>query len=122
MRKRNLAAALADDDEVPAVKPRARKPVVDQSRPIDPIHSKRVWIELSENENIPPTGQFFQINGRAYMLRPGEKAHVPTEIIEVLENAVQDVPMVDPTTMQVVGYKKKLRFPYRLVEPDRVAA
>lgn len=122
MRKKNLAAALADDEDVPQVKRSRKKEVVDQSRPIDPIHSKRVCIMLEENENIPPTGQFFGINGRSYMLRPGEKAMVPQEIIEVLENAVQEVPQIDPTTTQVVGYRKKLRFPYRIITADRQAA
>jgi hypothetical protein len=72
-------------------------------------------IELAENDDIPPTGQFIQVNGRAYMLRPGEPVEVPQEVINVLEQAVQEVPQVDPTTRQVVGYRKKLRFPYRVV-------
>lgn len=77
---------------------------------------KRVRIILEENENIPPTGQFFGIQGEGYILRPGEAADVPVELIEVLNNAVQSVPVLD-SAQTVVEYREKLRFPYRIVQP-----
>jgi hypothetical protein len=101
----NLGDALATD---PEVSPLAAKIVA----------PKRVRIVLEENENIPPTGQFFGHNGNTYLLRPGDEADVPVEILTVLNDAVQDVPQLDPTTRQVVGYRKKLRFPYRVVQPQ----
>lgn len=82
---------------------------------VDPIKSKRVTIVLEDNENIPPTGQFIGVNGRGYMLRSGEPASVPVEVIEVLNNAVQSVAERDPVSQQVVGYRARLRFPYRVV-------
>lgn len=76
---------------------------------------KYVRIVLEDNENIPPTGQFFGINGRHFVLKPGVPAEVPESIINILNDAVQDVPDRDPITQQVVGYRKRLRFPYRVV-------
>jgi hypothetical protein len=87
----------------------------DEVQPLPPKGEKRVTIVLEENDNIPPTGQFISLNGRTWMLRPGEPAEVPVGLVNVLDDAVMDVPQVDPVTRQIVGYRKKLRFPYRLV-------
>lgn len=48
-------------------------------------------------------------------LRPGEEASVPVELLSILNDAIYDSPVIDPTTSQVLGYKPKLRYPYRLV-------
>ena len=48
-------------------------------------------------------------------LRPGEEASVPVELLSVLNDALTDSPVIDPITSQVLGYKQKLRYPYRLV-------
>ncbi len=54
-------------------------------------------------------------------LRPGEEASVPVELLSVLNDALTDSPIVDPITSQVLGYKQKLRYPYRLVtKADRL--
>ena len=79
---------------------------------------KKVRILLEENDNIPPTGQFIGVNGRGFMLRAGEEAEVPVEVVSVLESAVQEVPMVNPVTQQVEGYRQKLRFPFRVIARD----
>ena len=84
----------------------------------DPITSPRVRIILERNATIPPTGQFFGVNGRSYILRPGEPADVPQEIVDVLNNAIEAVPERDPVSQQVVGYQNQLRFPYRIVNPS----
>jgi hypothetical protein len=104
----NIGDLLASDGNIDALPSRAK--------PSDPVQSDRVKIILEENENIPPTGQYIGVNGRAYILRPGEEALVPREVISVLNDAVQEVPQIDPTTKQVVGYRKKLRFPFRVVQ------
>jgi hypothetical protein len=77
---------------------------------------------LEENENIPPTGQFFSHNGRTFVLRPGDEADVPECILGVLNDAVQSVPQIDQFTKQVIGYRNKLRFPYRVVPVHAQAA
>jgi hypothetical protein len=48
-------------------------------------------------------------------LRPGEEADVPVEMLSLLNDAITESPIVDPGTFQVLGYKAKLRYPYRLV-------
>lgn len=48
-------------------------------------------------------------------LRPGEEASVPVELLTILNDAIYDSPVIDPTTSQVLGYKPKLRYPYRVV-------
>lgn len=125
---KNLGALMgADEDEdgVPTLKPRsAAAKAAKAAQVVAPpvaVAPKRVTIVLEENETIPPTGQFISVQGRSYMLRPGDPASVPVEVLNVLNDAVQEVPMIDSMTNQIVGYRKKMRFPYRIV-PDAVAA
>ena len=93
-----------------------------------PYQGPRVRIVLEDNDNIPPTGQFFGHNGRGFILRSGEEADVPPELIGILNDAVWDAPIVDSQTQQIIGYRKRLRFPYRIlgtvaaVSPAAVAA
>lgn len=125
-RAKNMGALLAtdDDDEVPALKPRSKaakaaaaaEAVGSDAAPIDP-NERRVRIVLEENDNIPPTGQFISGNGRTFVLRPGEEADVPMTVINILNDAIQSVPQIDPSTRQVVAYRSRLRFPYRVIQP-----
>ena len=69
---------------------------------------------LEENPDIPPTGQFVGLNGIGYILRPGEPIDVPLGVKEVLDNAIIDVPQVDPSTQQIIGTRSRMRYPYRL--------
>lgn len=55
-----------------------------------------------------------KIQFEAY-LRPGEEASVPVELLSVLNDALTDAPIIDPITSQVLGYKQKLRYPYRIM-------
>ena len=75
---------------------------------------KRVRIILEENDNIPPTGLFVGINGRSFLIRPGEEVDVPSEVLEVLNDAVEATPKTD-LQGNVVDYRNKMRFPYRIV-------
>ena len=76
---------------------------------------KTVRIVLEEVENMPPTGQTFSLNGKAYLIRPGEPVDVPIGILEVIDNAIAAKPIHDPQTMKVIGYRNTHRFPYRVV-------
>ena len=78
--------------------------------------SRRVKIILEETAEIPPTGQFIGFNGVGYVLRPGEAAEVPEGLLSVLDDAIMSVPIINGDT--VVGYRDKLRFPYRVLERE----
>lgn len=106
------------DNEVAAPAPKAAKPAkaarAKEAAATEVIPAaKRVKIILEENDNIPPTGLFIGINGRSFLLRAGEEVEVPVEVVEVLNDAVEDVPRTDGNN-NVLDYRKKMRFPYRL--------
>lgn len=74
-----------------------------------------VKIVLEENDEIPPTGLFVGLNGRGYLIRAGEEVSVPLGVAEILEHAITSVPQMDPQTRQVVGYRDRMRYPFRYV-------
>lgn len=81
---------------------------------------KRIRIRLEENENIPPTGLFIGHNGRTFIIQTGRDVDVPPELLEVLDNAIMTSSVVNPDTLRVMGYRDKLRYPYRIIrEPER---
>lgn len=112
--------------QIPAPPPAAAKPKqaakskqtvqkqVSAGEIITAAQTERVNIILEENDNIPPTGLFIGINGRSYQLVAGEEVSVPVEVLNVLDDAVEDVPRVDGNR-NVVDYRRKMRFPYRII-------
>lgn len=82
-----------------------------------PKEKDYVKIMLEDTDRIPPTGQFFGINGKCYMLRAGEEAMVPRGIIDILKNAVESHPVKDGLN-RVVGQRSRMRFPYRLIHDE----
>ena len=75
---------------------------------------KRITIMLEESDDIPPTGLFLGVNGRSYMVRPGEEVEVPEEVVHCLNDAVMATPKTDQQG-NVVDYRSRLRFPYRII-------
>ena len=76
---------------------------------------ERFTIILEEDPGIPPTGLYISANGNPYLLMAGVEAQVPKEVLSVLDDAVTSVPIVDPQSQRVTGYRSRLRFPYRRI-------
>lgn len=74
---------------------------------------KTTRIQLEESVDIPPNGLFIGHNGRGYLLKAGEPVDVPDFLLNILNDAMVLAPQVDPTTKQVIGYRERLRYPYR---------
>lgn len=83
--------------------------------PTTVVSNKYVKIQIEENEHIPVSGMFISLNGRGYLVKPGVPVDVPPGVLEILSNAVEKMPVVDPQTRQVVGYRDRMRYPYRVV-------
>jgi hypothetical protein len=81
---------------------------------------RRTRIVLEDNDMIPPNGQFFGADGKGFMIRPGEEVDVPDSILGILDTAIMSVPVTDGAST-VVGYRDRLRFPYRVVTSRRAA-
>lgn len=129
--------AFADGDDVSVVKPkRGRRPkqatpvapkvVTEQPvrpelrggvpNPADP-NLKRVRIILNDSPNIPRGGQFFCVNGYTALIKPGKEVKVPEAVVDVLNNAIEYIPVKDENTLQVIGQRAALRFPYTNLGP-----
>jgi hypothetical protein len=109
-----MSAAFPEDNK--SVPP---APPTGASAPVAPPAPKplaRFKVILEEDAAIPPTGLFISANGRPYLLMAGVEAQVPQEVLSVLNDAVTSVPVIDPQTQRVTGYRSRLRFPYRRIE------
>ena len=87
-------------------------PVVEAKVKYDP--KERIEIQLEENEEIPPGGQFIGVQGEGYLLKPGVPAKVTRGILEILDNMIMSIPVKDDQ-QSVTGYRDRLRFPYRIL-------
>lgn len=74
---------------------------------------KRIKIWLEESDDIPPTGLPLGHNGISYIIKPGEPVEIPEFLVEILDHAVMASAVLDPQTKQVVGWRDRLRYPYR---------
>lgn len=83
---------------------------------LESLEARVVTKEISRKEAMELATEKVQFE--AY-LRSGEEADVPVELLNLLNDAVQDVPIIDPLTSQVLGYKSRLRYPYRIIMSPR---
>jgi hypothetical protein len=104
------AKAAAKASETTDPEPTTQETVV-----ATPAKVKRVKIILEENDAIPPTGQFFGVNGTGYQIQPGKEVEIPEFLLGVIDNAVTTKPILNDDG-QVVGYRDVPRFPYRIVK------
>jgi hypothetical protein len=77
---------------------------------------ERIWIQLEESDEIPPTGQFVGHNGIGYMLTTGAPLPVPYFVLDILDQAIVSTPVLDPNTRKVTGWRTRRRFNYRKVD------
>ena len=77
--------------------------------------AETVRIILEENDAIPPTGLFVGLNGRGYLLKTGVPMDVPLGVKEILDHAVQKMPVVDPQDQKIVDYRDRQHYSYRLL-------
>ena len=111
---------LQEDEAAPGLAAIKMEPALVRDAPERPkqtvkVEGPRVRIVLEDNDNIPPTGLFLGADGVGYMLKANMPADVPPSIIGILDTAVMATPIVDPDTLQVTGFRDRLRFPYRVV-------
>lgn len=93
---------------------------VPSPRAVKAKKDERITIVLEDNDDIPPGGQFIGVDGVGYKLQSGVEAKVPRSILEVLDAAVMSV-AVKNAEHQVIGYRDRLRFPYRIITSSRSA-
>lgn len=103
-------ADLGTNIEPEEVKTRARR-----TMKVATPTSNTVRIVLEENDEIPPTGLFVALNGKGYLIVPGEEVDIPKGVAEILSHAVMSTPSIDPATKQVIGYRERMRYPYRTI-------
>jgi len=104
----------AAEAEVKKPAPKKAAPKKRASRQTKPKNTVR--IQLEENDDIPPTGLYVGHNGKGYLIEVGKPVDVPKHIVEILDNAVMSSPTIDPGSRQVVGYKDRMRYPYRRLD------
>jgi len=107
-----MSTALPEDIE--SAPRNARSKIADAPPPVQAV--KRFKVILEEDPAIPPTGLFISANGKPYLLMAGVEAQVPQEVLSVLNDAVISVPIIDPQSQRVTGYRSRLRFPYRRID------
>ena len=74
-----------------------------------------VWVVIEEHDEIPPTGLFLGHNGVGFLAQTGYPLPLPKYLLNILDDAVVSMPVLDPKTQQVTGYRDRRRFNYRVV-------
>lgn len=74
-----------------------------------------IEIILEDNDDIPPTGLFVSLNGDAYRIPKGTPCRIPKFLKQILDDAIVDVPVVDPNTGQTLEWRKKQKYAYRVL-------
>lgn len=76
-----------------------------------PNDGETVDITLSDTDEMGPTGQFFGVNGRGFVLLPNVRYTVPKYLLECIDHAVTGKPVV-ARDGSLQGFRQVTRFPY----------
>lgn len=123
-RKKTAAPAsptnlLDDEDNVKALEELLANAKAKRAKPIPKLvipgmaGMPTMRILLEDSPDIPPSGQFIGHNGSSFLLKSGVWCDVPIPLLEVLNHAVQMQPILNDAK-QVVGWREKMRYPYRV--------
>lgn len=88
-------------------------PSIELTKPLGMPKSR--WVVLDDNDDIPPTGLFVGHNGIGFMLQTGVAALVPEHVLDILDDAIMEAPVIDPKTKQIIAYRPRPRYTYREV-------
>lgn len=103
------AAEPKTETETKKAAPKKKAP----AKSADP-KAEYVRIKLAHSRDIPPSGLYLGHNGRGYLLKPGVEADVPEFLLDILDNAVQTVP-VTGTNGKVESWEEQPRFMYSII-------
>lgn len=70
-------------------------------------------IRLHDNDNVPPGGQPFGVNGRIFVLKPNVWARVPGWLLSTIDNCVADVPVKNEDD-KFIGTRPMKKYPYEV--------
>lgn len=70
-------------------------------------------IKLNDNDEMPPTGQFFQVNGRFFILKAEMWHRVPSFLLSMIDEAITEKPVTNENN-QLVGTRPQKRFTYEV--------
>lgn len=68
-------------------------------------------IKLFQNDDIPPNGQPFGVNGRFFALKADVWYRVPAWLLSTIDNSIYEKPVTDDNN-RFVGTRPQPRFPY----------
>lgn len=68
-------------------------------------------IKLFQNDDIPPNGQPFGVNGRFFALKADVWYRVPAWLLSTIDNSIYEKPVTDENN-RFVGTRPQPRFPY----------
>jgi hypothetical protein len=88
-------------------------PGIDLAKPLGMPNS--TWVILDDNDDIPPTGLFVGHNGTGFLIQTGIPVNVPNHVLQILDDAVMDAPIINPHDKKVMGYRPRPRYTYRRV-------
>lgn len=87
----------------------------ERKAPAAPAVKDKIRILLEDCDDIPPTGLFIGYNGRPYILQTGAEVDVPVGLKEILDNAVITSPVIDPRTRQIIDWRSRKKYNYRVI-------